>query len=88
MTDVVTTHDYTRLSWGHNYTFKPVRGGLEGQMLGWGKEIRAGDFLLLQNGDKTTRYRIRDIRYYVDPEDMWEAWVVFAPRKKVEDIVT
>jgi hypothetical protein len=78
---LVTTHDYTRRGIGHDYTFTPKRGGLEGYMQGWSYQmIREGDYLLLQNGDTSTRYRVKRIRYYMDPKDMWEAEVVFAPR--------
>ena len=78
----MTTHDYTERmrGWGHDYTFSPRRGGLEGYMQGWGTGIKAGDYLLLQNGTGSTRYKVNSIRYYMDPEDMWEAEVKFAPR--------
>lgn len=78
----MTTHDYTERmrGWGHDYTFKPIRGGLEGHMQGWGNGIREGHYLLLQNGSGSTRYKVKRIRYLMDPEDMWEADVEFAPR--------
>lgn len=42
--------------------------------------IEAGDYLILQNGDGSTRYRVKTIEYKRDPKDMWEAEVVFEPR--------
>lgn len=76
------THDYsgpTRRI-GHDYIFKPVGRGMKGNITGWGYGIRSGDFLLLQNRGKSTRYRVDSISYYLDPMDMWSAEVTFAPR--------
>ena len=75
------THDYTKRGWGHDYTFDPRRGGLEGRMMGWGFGIQEGDFLILSRKDGgSTRYRVTHIQYYRDPPDMWRADVEFAPR--------
>jgi len=74
------THDYSKRYWGHDYIFNPVDGGKRGQMSGWGEGIKAGDYLILQNGDATTRYQVTHIEYHNDPEDMWIADVKFAPR--------
>ena len=78
----VGTHDYTIRVPGHDYTFEPLNGGLGGSMMGWGCGIRTGDYLILANGRKTTRYRVRKIDYFADPPDMWGADVEFAPRFK------
>jgi hypothetical protein len=74
------THDYTRRGWGHDYTFKPRDGGQRGRVMGWGHGLRDGDYLLLQNGDGSTRYRIVLVKYLGNPNDMWSADVEFAPR--------
>jgi hypothetical protein len=74
------THDYTVREWGHDYTFTPVEDGRRGQVVGWGTGLQDGDYLLLRNGDGSTRYRIKRVAYFRDPEDMWRADVVFAPR--------
>ncbi len=74
------THDYTSRCWGHDYVFRPIDNGQRGDLTGWGNGIRRGDFLLLQNGTGSTRYRVERITYYPDPPDMWEASVTFAPR--------
>jgi len=76
------THDYTHRGWGHDYIFLPHRGGLEARITGWGHGIRAGDYLLLQNGDGSSRYVIRSIQYERDPPDMWSASAEFAPRER------
>ena len=75
------THDYTRRAWGHNYEITQViDGGLNLSMCGWGNGIRKGDFLILPNGNETTRYQVKSIEYYNNPPDMWKASVKFAPR--------
>jgi hypothetical protein len=79
------THDYTEPYWGHDYVFEPVSKGMKGNMMGWGRGISNGDFLILENGGATTRYKVTEISYFPDPPDMWSAKVKFAPRKqKVE----
>lgn len=76
-----TTHDYTKRGWGHDYVIHSViRDGQELRMSGWGRGIRAGDFLLLENEGSSTRYRVESISYHRDPSDMWAAAAVFAPR--------
>jgi hypothetical protein len=77
------THDYSgpNRGWAHDYTFTPAAGGLWGDMTGWGPGIREGDFLLLDNRGRSSRYSVETISYYVDPPDMWQARVAFAPRR-------
>ncbi len=74
------THDYTRREWGHDYVFNPVEGGLKAHAMGWGYGISKEDFLILQNGDGSTRYKVDEIQYFTDPRDMWSAKLSFAPR--------
>lgn len=76
------THDYSGPNrfWGHDYTFTPIDGGQRGTVMGWGSNIRTGDYLLLQNKERSTRYRVDEISYQMDPPDMWSAKVTFAPR--------
>lgn len=76
------THDYTVRHWGHDYTFDPIDGGMKGTMMGWGRGIVSGDFLLIQNGADSTRYKVENIEYKRDPADMWSADVTFAPRRE------
>jgi hypothetical protein len=77
-----STHDYTRRSWGHDYTYKPLDpDGLKATMMGWGCGIKVGDYLLLENDKLGTRYIVDEIKYFRNPYDMWEAKVSFAPRQ-------
>jgi len=74
-------HDYTRRAKGHDFTITQVfDGGLKLSMCGWGNGISNGDFLILPNGNETTRYRVTSIEYYNNPPDMWKATAEFAPR--------
>jgi hypothetical protein len=78
---VAATHDYTRRSWGHDYSITEViDGGKRLRMMGWGRGIAAGDYLVIPNGDSTTRYEVEKIDYRSDPADMWFAEAQFAPR--------
>ena len=80
------THDYTARYWGHDYIFTPIDGGQKALMMGWSSTIlgkftiQEGDFLLLQNGGDSARYKVTTIDYFNDPPDMWKAEVEFAPR--------
>jgi len=76
------THDYTNPVFGHDCIFRPINGGQRGRMSGWGYGISGGDYLLLKNGARTTRYVVESIKYHWDPPDMWSADVAFAPRTK------
>ena len=78
------THDYTRRTWGHDYTtLSVIDGGQRLRLSGWGLGINAGDYLILPNGNGTTRYRVDSIAYRMDPHDMWFAEATFAPRQTV-----
>lgn len=75
------THDYTQRGWGHDYAInRVIDGGTVLRASGWGSGISEGDFLILPNGEATTRYRVESIEYYRDPPDMWSADLWFAPR--------
>lgn len=77
-----TTHDYTRLGWGHNITFTSIsEDGKKGNVVGHGHGVKNGDHLLLANGPTaTTRYRITEFKQ-VRPDDCWIATIEFAPRE-------
>lgn len=75
------THDYTRRYWGHDLSWRVEKDGTL-NAAGWGTGIRDGDYLLLANGDRSTRYQVRDIRYMHDPLDQWFATLTFAPREE------
>ncbi len=78
------THDYTKRCCGHDYTFEPVNGGMQGIMCGWGIGIAEGDYLILDNKNGrngSSRYVVNQITYFSDPSDMWRADVSFAARR-------
>jgi hypothetical protein len=77
-----TTHDYTKRkrTWGHDIGYRPLPGNrLDAH--GWGYGLHTGDYILLTNGDSTTRYQVDEIHYKPDPTDMWFATLSFAPRE-------
>ena len=83
---VPVTHDFTKRYLSHDYIFRPVDGGLRGDLTMWSEEaLHRGDFLLLQNGDGSTRYRIDEAeRMYAvasDPPPMWTVKATFFPRE-------
>jgi len=75
------THDYTDRYWGHDYTFRPIDNGVKGELMGWGMGINSDDYIIIKNGDGSTRYQIDEIKYFADPKDMWKATATFAPRE-------
>ena len=79
------THDYGPglRKWGHDYTIMGIHdGGKRLNVSGWGDGLREGHYILLQQGDGSTRYLIKEVSYYSDPDDMWKAVLIFAPRKQ------
>ena len=75
-------HDLSMQVWGNNYNVMDVRNkGMQVDLVGWCKGIKSGDYLLLKQGDGTTRYLVDSIRYVGDPDDMWFAETSFAPRE-------
>jgi len=80
-------HDYSRPTWGHNCVFDSRDGGLtiHGHLFaGAPRQPKLGDWLILANGSKTTRYRITDLRWMGDPDDMWKFSATFDPRMRTE----
>jgi hypothetical protein len=82
------THNYGpgKRGWGHDYAIhRTIDGGRQLDISGWGPlvgpMIRQGDYLLLQNGDRDTRYEVTEIERCADPKDMWHATLTFAPRQ-------
>tara|TARA_Y100000034_G_C6544303_1_gene234948 strand:+ start:147 stop:395 length:249 start_codon:yes stop_codon:yes gene_type:complete len=75
----MNTHDYSVREWGHNYSIIEIEG-LQLRLTGWGRGISADDYIIIKNGDGTTRYKIDSIEYKRDPADMWFAEASFAPR--------
>jgi hypothetical protein len=75
------THDYSAKEWGHSCEITSIEdGGLNINLAGWGKGIASGDFIVIKNGEDTTRYKFKSIKYCNDPIDMWFGSLIFAPR--------
>lgn len=75
-----TTHDYTRLSWGHNIAIISIStDGTRARVIGHGYGVRRGDFLILPNQGSATRYRVAAWEQK-RPSDCWAADIEFAPR--------
>jgi hypothetical protein len=75
------THDYSIREWGHDCSvIRTEDEGLQLRLTGWGRGISADDYIIIKNGDGTTRYKIDNIKYERDPADMWFAEASFAPR--------
>jgi hypothetical protein len=80
----VSTHDYTRRCWGHDFAvMRVIDDGQKLRLGGWGHGVGEGDYLILANGDSSTRYVVEEIEYCADPHDQWFATVRFAPREAV-----
>jgi hypothetical protein len=78
------THDYSgeHRCWGHDYNVvRVVDGGMWLVLMGHGRGIKEKDYLILDNGQETTRYYVADIEYFLDPPDMWKIHAKFTPRR-------
>ncbi len=75
------TFDLSSKDWGNNYNVMSITdSGYKLSLVGWKSGISNGDYLILKNGNDTTRYVVEDISYFGDPVDMWKAEVSFSPR--------
>lgn len=82
------THDFGpgNRCWGHDFTITKVHdSGQRLEVSGWGHDgalIQPGDYVILAQGDqRSTRYQVQEIERVMDPDDMWHATLVFAPRQ-------
>lgn len=73
------THDFTKRVWGHDVSLD-VLPDSKLKLVGWKKGIKLNDYVILPNGQNTTRYQISKIEYFADPSDMFRAIAEFAPR--------
>tara|TARA_B100000131_G_scaffold321231_1_gene371351 strand:+ start:398 stop:637 length:240 start_codon:yes stop_codon:yes gene_type:complete len=77
-----STHDYTERAWGKDYFIMSIENeGMNLSLNGWGYGIKSGDYIIIKNGDDTTRYLFDTISYYSNPSDMWSATLTFSPRE-------
>lgn len=72
-------HDYTVRGWGHDFVIDKVDGRTL-HLTGWGTGIQAGDYLILPNQGRTTRYKVETVTYLGNPADMWSIVATWAPR--------
>ncbi len=80
------THDYTKSSWGHDLSWD-VLDGQKLKIIGWGSGTKDGDFLLLPNGNNSTRYKVDEISYFSDPTDQFKIIASFAPRQSSPEAI-
>lgn len=74
-------HVYTNRTWGHDFVITEVlQEGRSLCAMGWGRGLKRGDYIILPNEGASTRYQIGLITYFLDPPDMWKAFLIFAPR--------
>jgi len=82
------THDFTKGGWGHHVEILRVDdGGQQLRVTGHGPSAEAarcavGDYLLLPNGARSSRYQVAQIEYMYDPADQFFATLRFAPREE------
>lgn len=76
------THDYTKRYWGHDFQHFGPRPDGKLPIMGLGRGIRVGDYIILPNEDETTTYRFMEIKYENNPPDMWKGLAEFTPRGK------
>ena len=76
------THDYSNREWGRNYNILSISDkGMNLNLCGWGLGLNSGDYIILKNGNDTTRYVLSEVSYESDPHDMWFGEAAFAPRE-------
>ncbi|EOI5715321.1 hypothetical protein ACMS0D_001591 [Cronobacter turicensis] len=76
------THDFTKPSqrWGHSIGYQlETPDGIRLKAYGWGGGISDGDYLILTNGDSTSRYQVEGIRYMDNVNDQFLCTLVYSP---------
>ena len=74
-------YDFTQQEPGYDYILEVADEDSEHKgfyMTGQGIGIKPGDHIILQDGPDNVRYRVESIDYYLDPPDMWLAFLVKA----------
>jgi hypothetical protein len=89
MSEAPQVHDYTAPTrgYGHDYILTPDPDPSTAKVTGWGCGLRVGDYLMLSrstSSDETALYRLTEVVYKMDPEDMWNARAVFVPGSSEE----
>jgi len=80
----VQTIDLSRRSWGCNYNIlRVIEGGKELRLATWCTPTPcSGDYVILTDGDRTTRYQVDRVQYASGVDDMTFLDVTFAPRAR------
>lgn len=75
------THDISAKVWGKNYNVTRLLPKNRLDLVIWHSDrIEVEDYLILAEGEGTTRYRVEKVRYPGDPPDQCFVTAVFAPR--------
>ncbi len=69
-------HDFSQQS-PDAFAFERT-GEHQASMTGQGRNVRRGDYLLLQIDQNTALYQVQNIDYYSSPADMWTALLIEA----------
>ena len=80
----MNTVDFSCPGWGHQFTVTQIGdGGLTLNGMGhFSGRIERGDFFILSNKGSTTRYKVDEIEWLLNPSDMFSATLSFAPRSE------
>jgi hypothetical protein len=73
-----TTHDFTSPRWAGDFVLRTLGDGTHGRITGWGLGLKVGDFVLLPNGDRISRFRVDAVGYGIGQPEMFSAEVSFA----------
>ena len=65
------------------FVFKSKDGGQKITVSGWNSHLkwRAGDFVILELKDRSTRYKVTEMERMTNPPDQYFAEMEFAPRE-------
>jgi ribosome biogenesis protein Nip4 len=69
------THDFTKYVRGNDYVFEIAEDSMKAYMTAQTKDVKCGDYIILQIGSESCRYQVEQIDYYANPSDMWMALI-------------
>ncbi|MBE9213092.1 hypothetical protein IQ247_10470 [Plectonema cf. radiosum LEGE 06105] len=73
-------HDFTECVRGSDYVFEIAEDPMKAYMTAQSKDVKCGDYIILQIDSASCRYQVEQIDYYANPSDMWMGLL-----KKVRD---
>lgn len=65
-------HDFTQLKQGQDYMFETI-DATHSCMTGRGRQMRRGDYILLQPRSEVEWYQVAAIDHYTNPANLWLA---------------